>query len=168
MQLATHRDNMQSPAKRPVEVLIGAACFLFAISFQAFAYRDPITSDTGLQGRVQTSLVLGAPSAGDLRRSTKSHGPRTNHVATCGCFAVYVSFGLISSPNSFSLYISFGKGVLVMATLVFAAFAVSSAGYETTVTSLYWAMIATIVAGLILGVVLPRTFPLLLLLRYAI
>jgi hypothetical protein len=148
---------MQHIVKRPAG-LIGAACFLLAISFQAFAYRDPITTDTGLQGRVQVSLVMSALLLGFV--AMYKFTGRIRITLPLVCFAIYVSLGLISSPNSFSLYISFAKGVLVMATLMFAALAVSSAGYETTVASLYWAMIAVIVAGLILGVLLPRTFPL--------
>jgi O-antigen ligase len=138
--------------------LICVAGLLYALSLHKYLSRDPLSMQTGLQG----VLEFGLQSAAFLCVVIAASRARRQYAPSVAllCFGAYGILALASSWRSFNPPLSFAKGLLFFAVLGTGCVA-SQLGLATRLfQAIYWAYTASLIVGLVLGVVLPVHFPL--------
>ncbi len=142
-----------------------AAGYLFALTFQKYLTRDPLSQSTGLQGVLETVLILltfliavflsrGMPKRIGLHLSLL-------------LFGIYGAFALASSINSFNLKMSLVKAILYFAVLLTAYFVAELQMSLVFLNGVYRCYIATLLGALALSVIAPGRYPLFLVDAYS-
>jgi O-antigen ligase len=138
--------------------LIVAAGILYALSLHKYVSRDALSTQAGVQGPMEFSLIFIALAC--IFLATRS-GHRTYAASPeILCFAVYGLIALASSWRSFNPPLSIAKGLLFCAVLGIGYLA-SQAGLAIRFfQSIYWTYTASLALGLAVGIALPNRFPL--------
>jgi O-antigen ligase len=139
--------------------LLYLAGFLYALSLHKFVSRDPLSLQTGVQGVLEFTLL----SAAFLCTFVAARHARRQYLPSLAlvCFGAFGILALASSWRSFNPTLSLAKGLLFFAALG-TGYLASQLGLLTCFfQSLYWTYTASLGVGLVLGVVLPSSFPLL-------
>ncbi len=154
---------MQNISQRFVDVTwhskyMPAAGFLFALTFQKYLKRDPLSQTIGLQGVIETTLTLLTCL---IVVFLSRRWPRLSSMPiSLRFFGIYGAFALVSSIDSFSVTMSIAKGILYFAVLM-TAYLVSECHTSVVfLKGIYRGYIATLLGALTLGVIVPGRYPL--------
>jgi hypothetical protein len=153
------------PITKVQKWLIGFAGFLYAVSMHKFAFRDPLSADTGIQAYIETVGMTGAfvcTALAVYRMQLTSARTRS-----CFCFAIFGLFALTSSFRSFFPPLSFAKGVLFLIVLATCYLANQCELGPDLMRSIYWCYIALLVIGFVTGLLLPDKYPLITMDEYS-
>jgi O-antigen ligase len=139
--------------------LVDVAGLLYAISMHKFAMRDGLSSNTGIQGIIESLSITGA----FVCIFTATRKARRQHTTsiTALCFAMFGIFALCSSWRSFNPSLSFVKGVLFLVVLATGYLANQTGLAQRYFRSIYWSYTGLLVVGLVVGLMFPEHYPLL-------
>ncbi len=123
-----------------------------------FAVRNGLSSDTGIQGIIELTGMLGA----FLCTLIVTHGRRRKYgfSPTYTCFAVLGIFALCSSWRSFYPALSFVKGIIFLAVITTGYLLNQSGLGRQYFRALYRWYVVSLLVGLVVGVLLPGMYPL--------
>ena len=167
------RGFQQQPATalRPVAVaertpwLVSLAAFLYAVSMHKYAVRNGLSSDTGIQGIVEMVGMLGAFFCALV--ATYHRKERYGFSLAYACFATLGVFALCSSWRSFYLPLSLVKGVIFLAVITTGYLLNQSGLGRHFFQSLYRWYFVSLLAGIVVGVLIPGKYPLFVLDEYS-
>jgi O-antigen ligase len=138
--------------------LATVAGFLYAVSMQKYATRDPLSANVGFQGIIEILSVIGAFSC-ILAASVKARREYRTSAASV-CFFAFSLLTLASSWRSYSPALSFVKGALLLIVLA-TGYLASQAGLgRQFLLSIYRNYATLLVVGFVIGVLLPNQYPL--------
>jgi O-antigen ligase len=132
--------------------------FLFAVTFQKYATRDPLGQSAGLQAVLEIGLTL-LPCVVILLLS-RGMEMRVGIHRSLWFFAIYGIFAMASSVHSFNPSLSLVKSFLYFAVLMLAYLLAEQQLGIVFLEGVYYGYIATVVGGLILAVTSPGKYPL--------
>lgn len=155
----------QSLSERPASVaeertprLISVAAFLYAFSMHKFAVRNGLSSDTGIQGIIELTGMVGAFVC--VLIATSGRKRKYGFSYTYTCFAILGVFALCSSWRSFYPALSVVKGIIFLAVITTGYLVNQSGMGRQYFRALYSWYVISLIVGLITGILLPNLYPL--------
>ena len=138
--------------------LISVGAFLYAFSMHKFAVRNGLSSDTGIQGVVEITGMLGAFIC--ILIATRGRKRTYGFSYPYACFAVLGLFAVCSSWRSFYPVLSLTKGIIFLAVIT-TGYLVNQCGMgRQYFRALYRWYVVSLLVGLVAGVLLPNIYPL--------
>jgi O-antigen ligase len=138
--------------------LIRIAALLYAVSMNKFVFRDPLSTNTGLQGVIEVLGMTGAFVC-VLMAASRTKWQHSRSMAY-PCFTIFAFFSLASCFRSFSPSLSFAKGALLLVVLATGHVANQTGLGQEYIRSIYRSYTALLVIGLVTGLLLPNQYPL--------